>query len=220
MSDADEKLTPDTDTGDEIENLPPPEESEVAPAVPVAPPVGSDLETPPTEPEAPQAAVPTGPRIFPQQYTMLFANTVILVGCLTVWERASLTGRDLYGFQSIGGSIVMAFAAYSVLAGIVGLVRGGVNFFSTLGTGFFAIYFAIKVLLRTIDHGNFLPWENMKEQYGFQRGLNELLSQFGPGVHLCLFGGAVIVVMFFKAMFGGKKKAPEPPPSTRRRGRR
>lgn len=218
MSDTEDNLTPDTDTGDEIEGLPPADESDVAQAVPVAPPVESDLETPPPEPEAPPT-VPTGPRIFPQQYTMLFANTFILVGCLTVWERAGITGRDLYGFQSIGGSIVTAFAAYSVLAGIVGLIRGGVNFFSTLGTGFFALYFAIKVMLRTIDHGNFLPWENMQEQYGFQQGFNELLAQFGPGIHLCLFGGVIIVVMFLKAMFGGKKKEPEPAPA-RRRGRR
>ena len=217
MSDTEENLTPDTDTGDEIERLPPADESDVAQAVPVAPPVDTDAE--PASEEPPPPPPPSGPRIFPQQYTMLFANTFILVGCLTVWERAGITGRDLYGFQSIGGSIVMGFAAYSVLVGIVGLVRGGVNFFSTLGTGFFALYFAIKVMLRTIDHDNFLPFGNLKEQYGTQQGINELLSEFGPGIHLCLFGGAIILVMFFKAMFGGKKKAPEPAP-TRRRGRR
>lgn len=213
MSDAEEKLTPDTDTGDEIEGLPPADE-DVAQAVPVAPPVETGFEEPPPPPPP-----PSGPRIFPQQYTMLFANTCILVGCLTVWERAGITGRDLYGFQSIGGSIVMAFAAYSVLAGMVGLIRGGVNFFATLGTGFFALYFAIKVMLRTIDHGNFQYFGDLKEKLGFQQGLNTLLSQFGPGIHLCLFGGLIIVVMFFKAMFGGKKKEPEPAPA-RRRGRR
>ncbi|MHC4493676.1 MAG: hypothetical protein ACYTDU_18900, partial [Planctomycetota bacterium] len=69
------------------------------------------------------------------------------------------------------------------------------------------------------EHDNFLPFGNLKEQLGFQQGLNALLSEFGPGIHLCLFGGAIIVVMFFKAMFGGKKKEPEPAP-TRRRGRR
>ncbi len=89
MSDAEENLTPDTDTGDEIEGLPPADESEVAPALPVAPPVESESEPPSTPPAAPPT-VPAGPRIFPQQYTMLFANTVILVGCLTVWERASI----------------------------------------------------------------------------------------------------------------------------------
>jgi hypothetical protein len=213
MSDAEENLTPDTDTGDEIEGLPQADE-EVAPAIPVAPSVES--ESPPTEPAAPPAS---GPRIFPQQYTMLFANTAILVGCLTVWERAGIVGRDLYGFQSIGGSIVMTFAAYSVLAGLVGLVRGGVNFFATLGTGFFALYFAIKVLLRTVDHGNFEYFGDLKDKLGFQQALNTFLSQFGPGIHLCLFGGAIIVVMFFKAMFGGKKKEPEPA-ATRRRTRR
>jgi hypothetical protein len=217
MSDTEDNLTPDTDTGDEIEGLPQADE-DVAQAVPVAPPVDSDPDLPPAEPEAPPT-VPTGPRIFPQQYTMLFANTFILVGCLTVWERAGITGRDLYGFQSIGGSIVTALAAYSVLAGMVGLVRGGVNFFATLGTGFFALYFAIKVMLRTIDHANFLYFGDLKEKFGFQGALNTLLSQFGPGIHLCLFGGVIIVVMFFKAMFGGKKKEPAPAPA-RRRARR
>lgn len=213
MSDAEENLTPDTDTGDEIEGLPPADESEVPAAVPVAPPAAE-----PAAAEAPPPPPPGGPRIFPQQYTMLFANTFILVACLTVWERAGITGRDLYGFQSIGGSIVMGFAAYSVLAGLVGLVRGGVNFFATLGTGFFALYFAIKVMLRTIDHGNFQYFGDLKEKLGFQQALNTLLSQFGPGIHLCLFGGLIIVVMFLKAMFGGKKKEPEPAP--RRRSRR
>jgi len=218
MSDTEENLTPDTDTGDEIKGLPPADESDVAQAVPVAPPVESELEPPPTEPAAPPT-VPTGPRIFPQQYTMLFANTFILVGCLTVWERAGITGRDLYGFQSIGGAIVTGFAAYSVLVGIIGLVRGGVNFFATLGTGFFALYFAIKVMLRTIDHGKFELFGDLEEKLGFQQGLNTLLAQFGPGIHLCLFGGAIIIVMFFKAMFGGKKKEPTPAPA-RRRNRR
>ena len=218
MSDAEENLTPDTDTGDEIEGLPPADESDVAQAVPVAPPVEPDVE--PALEEPPPSPPSEGPRIFPQQYTMLFANTFILVGCLTVWERAGVTGRDLYGFQSIGGSIVMGLAAYSVLAGLVGLVRGGVNFFATLGTGFFALYFAIKVMLRTIEHDKFLPFGNLQEQYGTQQAVNELLSEFGPGIHLCLFGGVIIVVMFLKAMFGGqKKKEPEPAPA-RRRGRR
>jgi hypothetical protein len=215
MSDTEDNLKPDTDTGDEIEGLPPADESDVAQAVPVAPPV----ETEAAPEERPPSPPPSGPRIFPQQYTMLFANTFILIGCLTVWERAGITGRDLYGFQSIGGSIVTAFAAYSVLAGIVGLVRGGVNFFATLGTGFFALYFAIKVMLRTIDHANFQYFGDLQDKLGFQQALNTLLSQFGPGIHLCLFGGLIIVVMFLKAMFGGKKKEPEPAPA-RRRGRR
>ncbi|MHC4550270.1 MAG: hypothetical protein ACYTEZ_15980 [Planctomycetota bacterium] len=200
--------TPDTDSGDEIEGLDP----TVAPAIPVAPPLEAEVK-----PAAPPP--PAGPRIFPQQYTMLFANTFVLIGCLTVWERAHITGRDLYGFQSIGGSIVLAFAAYSVLAGVVGLVRGGVNFFSTLGTGFFGLYFGIKVLLRTIDHANFLPLGNLREKMGLQAAVNTLLSQFGPGLFLTLFGGAIIVLLFFKAMFGGKKNEPAPPPA-RRRSRR
>ena len=203
-----ENLNPDTDTGDE--GLAP-----IAPAIPVAPVVESEPE-PPAE-EAPPPA-PSGPRVFPQQYTMLFANTCILMGCLTIWERAHVTGMDIYGFHMIGGSIVAAFAAYAVLAGVVGLVRGGVNFLSTLGTGFFALYFAIKTLLRTVDADKFEYFGDLREKLGVQEAVNVFLGQIGPGVWLNLFGGAIIILMFLKAMFGGKKK--EAPAPARRRGRR
>jgi hypothetical protein len=221
MSD-EEKLPSDA----EIEGLPEPdtdsEDMPAAEAIPVAEPLAP----------APPAA-PTGPRIFPQQYTMLFANTLILVGALTVWERSSVTGRpDLLGIVSIGGAFVAAFSAYCVLTGLVSLVRGGVRFGSTLLSGFFAVYFAIKSMVRIMRFDEvtvtgpggtdlviapgFRYFGDFKEQLGTQGAVDALLGQFGPGQYLTLLGGLIIMLMFLKAMFGGKKKAPEPAPRRRR----
>jgi len=209
---------PDTDTGDE--KLPAME------AIPVAEPEA------PAPPPAQAPAGVEGPRIFPQQYKMLFANTCILVGTLTVWERHHVTGQaDLYGFVSIGGAFVMAASAYCILVGIVGLMRGGMRLGSSLLSSFFALYFAIKSMVRVIRLDEvkamvmdqeviivpgFKYFGDCTHDHGFQRGVEIFLAQFGPGIYLNLLGGAVIFWMFIKAMFFSKKKAPEPAPRRRR----
>jgi len=205
-----EDINPDTDTGDVDEG-----EAGVPPAIPVAEPSFAAAKEAP----APPPPAPAGPpRVYPEQYRMLFANTAIFLGCLTVWERAHVMGVDVVGFETIGGAVVAACAGYSLLAGVVGLIRGGVNFFGTLLTGFLALYFAIRNLLGQIGHENFKYLGDLQEELGFQGGLNALLGQVGPGIYLNLIGGLVIFFLFFKAMFGGKKK--EPAPAPRRRGRR
>jgi hypothetical protein len=151
---------------------------------------------------------------------MLFANTCILVGALTVWERAHVTGKpDLYGFQSIGGSFLLAAAGYCLLVGLVGLIRGGMRLGSSLLSSFFALYFAISSMLRVYRLEGFLEYGDFKSpphNMGLQTAINALLAQFGPGHYLCLLGGGVIIWMFVKAMFFSKKKAPEPASRRRR----
>jgi hypothetical protein len=196
---------PDTDSGDE--KFPAME------AIPVAEP------TTPASPAAPAEAPLAAPRIFPQQYTMLFANTCILVGALTVWERRvqlNAGTSDLYGYQSIGGAFVLAASAYCILVGLVGLMRGGMRLGSSLLSSFFALYFAISSMLRVKNLEGFQLFGDLKDKLGFQGAVNGLLGQFGPGHYLCLLGGATILWMFIKAMFFSKKKAPEPAPRRRR----
>jgi hypothetical protein len=148
---------------------------------------------------------------------MLFANVSILVGTLTVWERHHVTGQpDLYGFTSIGGAFVMAAAAYCVLIGIVGLIRGGVRPASSLLSMFFALYFAIKSILRVKNLEGFQLYGDLSDKHDFQTAVNTWLGQFGPGIYLNLFGGAIILLMFVKAMFFSKKKQPEVAPRRRR----
>ena len=204
---------------DDLENLPDPDTDTgegkfpAMEAIPVAEPEGPR----PGAPGAPPAS-PEGPRVFPQQYTMLFANTCILVAALTVWERGFVTGKpDLYGFQSIGGSFVMAAAAYCVLVGIVGLIRGGMRLGSSLLSSFFALYFAISSMLRVSRLDGFKTYGDLKDELNSTvNAMKTFLPQFGPGQYMCLFGGAVIIWMFIKAMFFSKKKAPEPAPRRRR----
>ena len=202
---------------DDLENLPDPDTDTgegkfpAMEAIPVA-------EPPAPEAPAAPAAAPEGPRIFPQQYTMLFANTCILVGALTVWERQHVTGRpDLYGFQSIGGSFVLVASAYCILVGLVGLIRGGMRLGSSLLSSFFALYFAISSMLRLPRLEGFQPYGDLSDKYGGSTvgAVKAFLPQFGPGHYMCLFGGAVIIWMFIKAMFFSKK-APEPAPRRRR----
>jgi len=199
---------PDTDTGGEGQ--------EALEAIPVAEP------TAPAPPTAEPAPAPGGPpRVFPQQYTMLFANVCIFAGTLTIWERAHVTGQPaMPGYQMIGGALVCAFSLYCVLTGVVSLLRGGVRFGSTLLSGFFALYFAIKSMVRVMRLDTFLYYGDFKaapHNLTTQEAVEAFLGQFGPGHYLCLFGGFVIIVMFLKAMFGGKKKEPAPAPARRRR---
>lgn len=200
---------------DDLENLPDPDTDTgegkfpAMEAIPVA-------EPPAEAPAAP--AAPEGPRIFPQQYTMLFANTCILVGTLTVWERGIVTGKaDLYGYQSIGGSFVLAASAYCILVGVVGLIRGGMRLGSSLLSSFFALYFAISSMLRLPRLEGFQPYGDLEDKYGGSTvgAVKAFLPQWGPGHYMCLFGGAVIIWMFLKAFFP-KKKAQEAAPRRRR----
>ena len=210
-----ENKDPDTDTGDEgVEGG---EDYSVPKAVPVAgPSAASELDAAP----APPPPAPAAPRVFPQQYTLLFASTCMLAGALTVWERQSVTGNpDMYGFQMIGGGLVFAWALYCVITGLVGLIRGGVRFGAPLLTAFFAIYFAIRSILRLTRLDGFEYYGDLKQNLGLQEGLNTFLGQLGPGIWLELFGGLVIFWLFFKAMFFGKKKE-EPAPARGGRGGR
>jgi hypothetical protein len=225
MSDAEKPST------DDLENLPDPdtdtgEKFPAMEAIPVAEPAGG--------PPAPPASEPEGPRIYPQQYKMMFANVCILVGTLTVWERHHVTGQpDLYGFVSIGGAFVMAASAYCVLVGLVGLFRGGMRLGSSLLSSFFALYFAIKSMVRVagldevkavipgttqevVLSPGFMYFGDATHKHGIQEGVEVFLGQFGPGIYLNLLGGAVIFWMFVKAMFFSKKKAQEPAPRRRR----
>jgi hypothetical protein len=200
---------------DDLENLPDPdtdtgEKFPAMEAIPVAEPSA------PEAPPASAAAGGEGPRIFPQQYKMLFANTCILVGALTVWERHVLLKSgpsDIYGFQTVGGALVLAASAYCILVGLVGLIRGGMRLGSSLLSSFFALYFAISSMLRVYRLETFLAygdWTAPPHNKGAQAAVNALLAQFGPGHYLNVLGGAVILWMFVKAMFFSKKKAPEP----------
>jgi hypothetical protein len=205
------------DFKDEIDTDSDPDAGAV-PAIPVADPVSGSGAA--GAAAAAMPAAPGLPRPHKEQYTVLMSNVLIVVGCLTVWEREIPTGRVLYGFQSIGGALTLALAVYAMLSSIVGMLRGTVTIFGSLFAGFLALYFSIRSAVGTSGMEAFLPWGNLTEKYGDIRPrLEALLGQFGPGVYLCWVGGAIIFYLFFKAMFGGKKE-PAPAPSTRARGRR
>jgi len=206
---------------DDLENLPEPDTDTGGGKFPAmeAIPVADAAAPAPPPASQPVAEGPGGPRVFPQQYTMLFANVCILVGALTVWERHGVTGQpDLYGFQSIGGSLVAAASAYCALVGMVGLIRGGMRLGSSLLSSFFGLYFAISSMLRLSRLDGFDPYGTVYDSVGKSHfnAVKAFLPQFGPGHYLSLFGGAVILWMFVKAMFFSKPKAPEPAPRRRR----
>jgi len=87
---------------------------------------------------------------------------------------------------------------------------------SSLLSSFFALYFAIKSILRVTHLDGFQLFGDLKDKLGFQEGVNTFFAQLGPGIYLNLLGGAVILWMFIKAMFFSKKKTPAPAPRRRR----
>lgn len=222
---------PDTNTDDEIGGLdiPNPEVQEAIPVAETAP-VDSPAGSAPSagssaaalEGDTPSSPAPTGPRVFPQHYSLLFGSVVVLVGAMSVWERAHVFGVDVSGSQMISGTLLIAMALYCVIVGVINIITGRLRgMFAAFLTGVFALYLSIKGYMRTLgaeavvnEDGEtlvrgFLSREEIKTlpgEHSFQTDLTTWISQFGPGVWITLIGGILITLVFLKAIVGGGKK--------------
>jgi hypothetical protein len=217
---------PDTNTDDEIGGLDIPN-PEVREAIPVAEGAPVESSPPASEDEAPPPPAPTGPRVFPQHYSILFGSVVVLVGAMSVWERAHVFGVDVSGPQMISGTLLIAMALYCVIVGVINIITGRLRgMFAVFLTGVFALYLSIKGYMRTLDADavvseggetlvrGFLSRDQIKTlpgEHSFQLDLTTWVSQFGPGVWITLIGGILITLVFLKAIVGGGKKGEAAP---------
>ena len=176
--------------------------------------------------DAPQPPPPestTGPRTFPQQYTMLFGCVLVLIATLSVWEREHVFGKDIRGTDMISGCFLLAFALHSTIIQILGLVQARLKLLATFMTGFLALYLGVPAFLRTGQQEAFKSLDELKESAGtFQDAVAAWVGQYGPGVWLALFGGLILVWVFLKPFIipSGKKKEPAPAPARGGRRRR
>ncbi len=189
--------------------------------------VGLD-DGPADMPSAPAMAPagPSGPRTFKEHYTILLGASMCVVSGLSVWERHTVYGVEVRGTQSVLYSFMLAFALYTVGVGIsnisTGRLRGmGITFL----TGIMGLWMGVKGLLAFNSVKGFKGWSEYEEflksgtGHNLKLQIEGWLGQWGPGVWLATFGGALIMFVFLKAIFGGKKKdaAPAAPARGRRR---
>jgi hypothetical protein len=207
-----------TDGGDDLEIDSAPMGDDSGFAVPVAAAAVAD------EPAAPQEVRLSPPRAFPQHFSLLFASTMIVIGCATDWHREAVFGDDLEGLEMISGSFLMAFAAYSILIGFLNILQGRLRGMgSAFVTGFLAIFFSLKTIGRTMgavknDLGGagWRAYGDIKADT-VQDQVNGYIGQIGPGALLALVGGLIIISVFIKAMLPNKAAQAAPAPSSRRR---
>ncbi|MEE8106512.1 MAG: hypothetical protein V3T86_13330 [Planctomycetota bacterium] len=209
-----------TDAGDDLEiDAAPMGDAGGFGEVPVA--AAADAGT--GEPAAPQEVRLAPPRSFPQHFSLLFASTMIVIGCATDWHRKEVFGDDLQGIEMISGAFLMAFAAYSIFIGFLNILQGRLRGMgSAFMTGFLAIFFSLKTIGRTMaaeanPDGDALGWRAYKDIKAgtVQDQFTGFIGQIGPGALLALVGGLIIIMVFIKAML--PKSAEAPAPSSRRR---
>jgi len=231
----DENLNPDTDSDTNLESNPETTTDAGDDLTIDAAPMGDDsgfgevpvaaaAETGPAEPAAPQEVRLAPPRSFPQHFSLLFASTMIVIGCATDWHREAVFGDDLEGIEMISGAFLMAFASYSILIGLLNVMQGRLRGMgSAFLTGFLAIFFSLKAIGRTLsaeanpDSGA-LGWRSYEDIDAgtVQEKFAGFIGQICPGALLALVGGLLIIGVFIKAMLPNKA-AEAPAPSSRRR---
>jgi len=123
----------------------------------VAPPVADDEPPPP-----PQAA--PGVRNVPQHFSLLFASFCVLVGALSVWERAHVFGMKIEGPDKLAGAFLLTLSGYATLIGTLNVLQGRLRgMLATFTCAFFALYFGIPAIVATDGHSAFLRPDEIKD---------------------------------------------------------
>lgn len=112
----------------------------------VAPPATDDGPPPPPPSQA-------GPRTLPQHFSLLFANFVVFVGAISVWEREHVFGMEIEGPEMLTGAFMLALAGYATIVSILNIMQGRLRgMLATLSVCFFALYFGVPALFATHNH--------------------------------------------------------------------
>jgi len=135
-----------------------PETEGAAPThIEVAPPAAEDAPPPPP----PQQA---GPRSLPQHFSLLFANFVVFIGAISVWEREHVFGMEIEGPEMLSGAFILALAGYATIVSILNIVQGRLRgMLATLSVCFFALYFGIPAIKTTFEHPAFVTATEVDE---------------------------------------------------------
>jgi len=158
---------------------------------------------PDPEPErAPEPAVEAAPRAYAQQYWLLLGCMAIAIGCLTVWERAHVTGKDVYGFQMIAGAFTLLFGAYGTVEAVLGILQRRLRVVGAVAAGTFGLLYGLKAFGRILSHEGFRSYAALESDGAttHQAVIARWIGQIGPGVWLTLFGAVVIAAVFGRAL--------------------
>ena len=147
--------------------------------------------------------------MYPQQYWLLLGCLAISIGCLTVWERAHVTGRDVYGFQMIVGAFTLLFGAFGVVEAVLGILQGRLRVVGAFAAGLLGLLYGLKAFSRIVSHEGFRSYAALGDDGAgtHQAVLATWIGQIGPGVWLTLFGALVIAGVFARALLAPAKPA-------------
>jgi hypothetical protein len=155
------------------------------------------VDTPVPEPSP--AAVP---QVYEQQYWLLLGCVAISVGCLTVWEREHVCGKDVYGFQMITGAFILLFAVFGSIEGVLGILQGRLRVVGAFLAGLLGLIYGFMAFRRILSHDGFRPYGEVTDDGAATLGaaFASWAGQVGPGVWLTVFGAVVIAVVIGRAM--------------------
>ena len=206
----------------EINDPPMSDDAGFGAAVPVA------EEAPSDEPAPPQDVRVVPPRSFPQHFSLLFASSMIFIGCLSVWHRAPVFLQERTGSSMISGSFLLAVSFYSIIVALLNVLQGRLRGMgSAFLLGILSLYFAFKTMVLTMGQEaveingvqvttGWVAYADTKAET-FQGKVTGFIGQLGPGMLLTMLGGFIIILVFIKAMMPTGQAQPTPPPRTRRR---
>jgi len=164
--------------------------------------VESGPEPDPQPEREPEPSVAASPRAYAQQYWLLLGCMAIAIGCLTVWERAHVTGKDVYGFQMIAGAFTLLFGAYGAVEAVLGILQGRLRVVGAVAAGAFGLVYGLKAFSRILSHEGFRSYAALESDGAttHQAVIARWIGQIGPGVWLTLFGAVVIAAVFARAL--------------------
>ena len=123
----------------------------------VAPPASDDAPPPAQPPQA-------GPRTLPQHFSLLFANFVVFVGAISVWEREHVFGMEIEGPEMLSGAFLLALGGYATIVSILNIMQGRLRgMMATLSVCFFALYFGFPAMKATYEHPAFLTSDEVAD---------------------------------------------------------
>jgi hypothetical protein len=141
---------------------------------------------------------------YKQYFLFLFSCLALVIGCLLPWERSSAV-FNLRGIDSIGGGLILVFAAYGVLASFWNIYHRKMIVWPVLIAAIEGALFGWSRVMKIIP--------TIKVDVTGLTGFSKTIAKFkgnagafGPGLYLVVIFSTIVILAVFYSVFAGAKQ--------------